>query len=137
MNACTGMSFQPLYKCSRILLLDRIFLILSPNVCSDCCKTSFFDMHRSCPSCHNDPCLQCCQELRDGNLQGNKEEFVNSGYLYGRGLLEDVKRSTRGSASAAPKDQQFLDSMSAAYGFQIHYVGMSMFTSTIDIFSEL
>ncbi|PWA71538.1 JmjC domain-containing protein [Artemisia annua] len=81
----------------------------------DCCKTSIFDLHRSCPSCRYDLCLQCCWELRDGNLQGNKEEVViqfedpGSKYLFG-GPLE-AKRHTR---SSAPKDQQVLDSMSDA-----------------------
>ncbi|PWA93581.1 JmjC domain-containing protein [Artemisia annua] len=42
----------------------------------DCCKTSIFDLHRSCPSCDYDLCLQCCWELRDGNLQGYKEEVI-------------------------------------------------------------
>ncbi|KAL4590421.1 hypothetical protein LXL04_003350 [Taraxacum kok-saghyz] len=42
----------------------------------DCCKTSIFDLHKSCPSCHYDLCLQCCLELRDGNSQGNKEEVI-------------------------------------------------------------
>ncbi|GKE00115.1 hypothetical protein Tco_1388098, partial [Tanacetum coccineum] len=91
----------------------------SERMYCDCCKTSIFDLHRSCPSCHYDLCLQCCWELRDGNLQGNKKEVViqfedpGSKYLFG-GPLEDVKRLTRSSASAAPKDQQFPDSMSAA-----------------------
>ncbi|XP_071707924.1 lysine-specific demethylase JMJ25-like [Rutidosis leptorrhynchoides] len=55
----------------------------------DCCKTSIFDLHRSCPSCNYDLCLQCCWELRDGNLQGNKEvvkyDFTDPGveYLHG------------------------------------------------------
>ncbi|PWA45881.1 hypothetical protein CTI12_AA512820 [Artemisia annua] len=42
----------------------------------DCCKTSIFDLHRSCSSCNYDLCLQCCWELRDGNLQGYKEEVI-------------------------------------------------------------
>ncbi|XP_042758187.1 lysine-specific demethylase JMJ25 isoform X2 [Lactuca sativa] len=41
-----------------------------------CCKTSIFDLHRSCPSCQYDLCIQCCWELRDGSLQGNKEEVI-------------------------------------------------------------
>ncbi|GJW24192.1 hypothetical protein Tco_0038003 [Tanacetum coccineum] len=68
---------------------------LSPGECIGCdyCKTSIFDVHRSCPSCHYDLCLQCCRELRDGNLQGNKEEvvieFKDSGldYLQGDGPI--------------------------------------------------
>nr|XP_043606770.1 lysine-specific demethylase JMJ25-like [Erigeron canadensis] len=47
---------------------------LDERMYCDCCKTSIFDLHRSCPSCHYDLCLQCCWELRDGNPQGNKDE---------------------------------------------------------------
>ncbi|XP_071726407.1 lysine-specific demethylase JMJ29-like isoform X2 [Rutidosis leptorrhynchoides] len=59
------------------------------RVYCDCCKTSIFDLHRSCPSCNYDLCLQCCRELRDGNPKGNKEEvnfeFIDPGadYLHG------------------------------------------------------
>ena len=53
-----------------------MFLVLLHDKCSDCCKTSIFDLHRSCPSCNYDLCLQCCWELRDGNLQGYKEEVI-------------------------------------------------------------
>ncbi|KAL7601244.1 hypothetical protein Lser_V15G23169 [Lactuca serriola] len=49
---------------------------LDERINCNCCKTSIFDLHRSCPSCHYDLCLQCCWELRDGNLQGNKEEVI-------------------------------------------------------------
>ncbi|PWA55167.1 zinc finger, ZZ-type, JmjC domain-containing protein [Artemisia annua] len=57
-----------------------------------------------------DLCLQCCWELRDGNLQGNKEvsnlfEDLGSGYLEDVDR-KDVKRSTRRFVSASPKDQQ-------------------------------
>ncbi|XP_057769078.1 lysine-specific demethylase JMJ26-like isoform X2 [Salvia miltiorrhiza] len=34
------------------------------------CKTSIFDFHRSCLNCSYDLCLTCCQELREGHLQG-------------------------------------------------------------------
>ncbi|KAL4590419.1 hypothetical protein LXL04_003348 [Taraxacum kok-saghyz] len=63
----------------------------------DCCKTSIFDFYRSCPSCHYDLCLQCCWELRDGNLQGNKEEVTNEyedpglAYLHGGEPLQVKK----------------------------------------------
>ncbi|CAM8926143.1 unnamed protein product [Rhodiola kirilowii] len=39
------------------------------------CKTSIFDFHRSCLNCSFDLCLACCREIREGNLQGGKEEF--------------------------------------------------------------
>ncbi|XP_019171758.1 PREDICTED: lysine-specific demethylase JMJ25-like isoform X2 [Ipomoea nil] len=42
----------------------------------DNCRTSIFDFHRSCSNCSYDLCLTCCQELRNGHLQGNVEEIV-------------------------------------------------------------
>ncbi|KAL8473319.1 hypothetical protein ACS0TY_030230 [Phlomoides rotata] len=42
----------------------------------DNCKTSIADFHRSCPSCSYDLCLNCCQELREGRLQGGDKEVV-------------------------------------------------------------
>jgi lysine-specific demethylase 3 len=57
--------------------------------CSDNCKTSIFDFHRSCPRCSFDLCLTCCREIRDGNLQGGEEEvimqYIDRGldYLFG------------------------------------------------------
>ncbi|CAH9070267.1 unnamed protein product [Cuscuta europaea] len=52
------------------------------------CSTSIFDYHRSCSKCSFDLCLTCCQELRNGHLQGNEKvvfEYINNGigYLYG------------------------------------------------------
>ncbi|XP_074338776.1 lysine-specific demethylase JMJ26-like isoform X3 [Apium graveolens] len=38
------------------------------------CKSSIADFHRSCPSCQYDLCLICCREIRNGCLQGGKEE---------------------------------------------------------------
>ncbi|KAL0378156.1 UNVERIFIED_CONTAM: Lysine-specific demethylase [Sesamum radiatum] len=55
----------------------------------DNCKTSIADFHRSCPRCSFDLCLICCQELREGRLQGGDKEvtmqFVDYGldYLHG------------------------------------------------------
>ncbi|KAL7599343.1 hypothetical protein Lser_V15G23172 [Lactuca serriola] len=85
----------------------------------DCCKTSIFDLHRSCPSCQYDLCLQCCWELRDGNPKGNTEEvileFKDPGLDYLHGGKESVgesknKRDTRNVVSnfvnAAPKEKQ-------------------------------
>ncbi|KAL8539766.1 hypothetical protein ACS0TY_001393 [Phlomoides rotata] len=55
----------------------------------DNCRTSIADYHRSCPLCSYDLCLGCCQELRDGCLQGGKKgtpfRYVDFGsdYLHG------------------------------------------------------
>ncbi|KAI7734136.1 hypothetical protein M8C21_010347 [Ambrosia artemisiifolia] len=53
--------------------LTRAACSLDERMYCDCCKTSIFDLHRNCPSCHYDLCLQCCVELRNGNPQGNKD----------------------------------------------------------------
>ncbi|XP_031094621.1 lysine-specific demethylase JMJ25-like [Ipomoea triloba] len=53
------------------------------------CRTSIFDFHRSCSKCSYDLCLTCCQELRNGHLQGSEKEvavkYINNGleYLHG------------------------------------------------------
>ncbi|XP_031248063.1 lysine-specific demethylase JMJ25-like [Pistacia vera] len=52
------------------------------------CKTSIADYHRSCPKCSYDLCLSCCQEIRNGYLQGGHKmstKHVNRGkdYLHG------------------------------------------------------
>ncbi|GJV48241.1 JmjC domain-containing protein [Tanacetum coccineum] len=94
----------------------------SERMYCDCCKTSIFDLHRSCPSCHYDLCLQCCWELRDGNLEGNKEEVIiqfedpGSKYLFGGPLgdANSVKRRTRSSARAAPKEPETHDGLPTA-----------------------
>nr|XP_043626912.1 lysine-specific demethylase JMJ25-like isoform X2 [Erigeron canadensis] len=69
--------------------LEKAQCALEERMYCDCCKTSIFHLHRSCPLCHYDLCLQCCRELRDGNPQGNKDEvpieFNDPGdeYLHG------------------------------------------------------
>ncbi|KAJ0008268.1 hypothetical protein Pint_30679 [Pistacia integerrima] len=52
------------------------------------CETSIVDYHRSCPKCSYDLCLSCCQEIRNGCLQGGHKmttKHVNrgKGYLHG------------------------------------------------------
>ncbi|PQQ10874.1 lysine-specific demethylase JMJ25 [Prunus yedoensis var. nudiflora] len=59
------------------------------------CKTSIFDLHRTCPSCSYDLCLNCCREIRDGHLQGGGEEvimeYVSRGLHYLHGGKEKVE----------------------------------------------
>ncbi|XP_022742611.1 lysine-specific demethylase JMJ25-like isoform X2 [Durio zibethinus] len=53
------------------------------------CKTSIVDFHRTCPHCNYDLCLTCCQEIREGHMQGWEKEVTGSyvdrgfGYLHG------------------------------------------------------
>jgi lysine-specific demethylase 3 len=67
--------------------------------CSDNCKTSIFDFHRTCTKCSFDLCVRCCYETRecsrsgwsangDGSIpcpKGNNE--CNHGFLELRRLL--------------------------------------------------
>ncbi|KAI4967965.1 hypothetical protein ZWY2020_008349 [Hordeum vulgare] len=44
----------------------------------DNCRTSIFDLHRSCPNCSYELCIACCKELRGNNLEGScREELVS------------------------------------------------------------
>jgi hypothetical protein len=40
---------------------------------SDNCSTSIVDFHRSCPTCHYDLCLSCCNEIRAGCQPGGEQ----------------------------------------------------------------
>lgn len=45
------------------------YLLLLAIICSNNCKTSIIDFHRSCPNCSYDLCLTCCREIRSNFLQ--------------------------------------------------------------------
>lgn len=53
------------------------------------CATSIVDLHRSCPNCSFELCLQCCWEIRNGRLLGDQGKvrfgYVNKGknYIHG------------------------------------------------------
>jgi len=76
--------------------------------CSDNCKTSIFDYHRSCTECSFDLCLLCCRELRCGQLLGGADpfdfEFIFRGtdYLHG-GNAEEATRYKAPHAGAEPE----------------------------------
>ncbi|XP_071706627.1 lysine-specific demethylase JMJ29-like [Rutidosis leptorrhynchoides] len=86
--------------------LKKAACSLDDRMYCDCCKTSIFDLHRNCPSCNYDLCLQCCSELRDGNPKGNKPEvtaeFIDPGadYLHGGDYKPVEKHETE---RVAPK----------------------------------
>ncbi|XP_006391906.2 lysine-specific demethylase JMJ25 isoform X2 [Eutrema salsugineum] len=59
------------------------------RVYCDHCATSIVDMHRSCPKCSYELCLNCCQEIREGSLSERPEmklPYVDKGYRYMHGL---------------------------------------------------
>ncbi|KAL3820744.1 hypothetical protein ACJIZ3_006649 [Penstemon smallii] len=53
------------------------------------CSTSIVDLHRSCPKCSYELCLNCCREIRSGQLPGacNRAVFryVDRGFDYMHG----------------------------------------------------
>ncbi|XP_048139785.1 lysine-specific demethylase JMJ25-like isoform X2 [Rhodamnia argentea] len=63
------------------------------RVYCDNCRTSIIDIYRSCPQCSYDLCLVCCEEIRDGRLQGSQEEvrveYIDRGKKYLHGLKVD------------------------------------------------
>ncbi|PWZ25750.1 Lysine-specific demethylase JMJ25 [Zea mays] len=70
----------------------------------DRCKTSIVDFHRSCKRCFYDLCLNCCKELRKGEIPGGEEvEYVppepkGRSYSFGKiHLLKDADRSKNSS----------------------------------------
>ncbi|CAH1427083.1 unnamed protein product [Lactuca virosa] len=100
--------------------LKKVECSLDKQMHCDCCKTSIFDLHRSCPSCHYNLCLQCCWELRDGNPQGNKEGVIiepkdpGPEYLHGipKGFRKAWKKTCyveKAAEDPAPKEKQTHD----------------------------
>ncbi|KAK7412692.1 hypothetical protein VNO78_04247 [Psophocarpus tetragonolobus] len=58
------------------------------RVYCDHCATSFTDLHRSCPECSFEICLNCCKEIRNGSISPRSElkfPYVNRGYEYMHG----------------------------------------------------
>ncbi|CAJ1977653.1 unnamed protein product [Sphenostylis stenocarpa] len=74
---------------AKIQVIPASLVVNLTLSCSDNCKTSIFDYHRSCTECSFDLCLICCRELRSGQLVGGADpimlEFVwrGRGYLHG------------------------------------------------------
>ncbi|KAK3133259.1 hypothetical protein QOZ80_6AG0534350 [Eleusine coracana subsp. coracana] len=80
----------------------RVEQAISSNderVFCDNCRTSIFDLHRSCLNCSYELCIVCCKELREG-LTGPSQDFVpkpeSRGFEYMHGgepdkLIKDDK----------------------------------------------
>lgn len=75
------------------------------NLCSDNCKTSIVDFHRSCPRCSYDLCLTCCQELREGHLQGGDNEVVIQYADYTLDYLHGCDRNDAASIKDEPSHE--------------------------------
>ncbi|EOA29811.1 hypothetical protein CARUB_v10012905mg [Capsella rubella] len=67
---------------------------LDERLYCDICKTSIFDLHRSCRECPCDICLTCCLEIRNGKAQACQEDvswnYVNRGLEYEHGDVGKV-----------------------------------------------
>ncbi|CAN6174220.1 unnamed protein product [Urochloa humidicola] len=68
------------------------------RVFCDNCRTSIYDLHRSCPNCTYELCIVCCKELREHRLEGCCQEAPVpklephdgwSDYMHGGDLLPD------------------------------------------------
>ncbi|KAF8075479.1 hypothetical protein N665_1091s0007 [Sinapis alba] len=74
------------------------------RVYCDHCATSIVDLHRSCPKCSFELCLNCCQEIREGSISQRPEmklQYVDKGYKYMHGL--EMKPS---SSSVSEEDEE-------------------------------
>ncbi|KAL2939062.1 Lysine-specific demethylase JMJ25 [Bienertia sinuspersici] len=72
--------------------------------CSNYCRTSIVDFHRSCPKCTYDLCLSCCCEIRAAKLPSCEEvmvEYVDRGYAYLHGKKENNYRGNIGCSQSA------------------------------------
>lgn len=72
-------------------------------LCSDNCRTSIVDFHRSCPKCPYDICVTCCREIREGCLRGCDKEvviqYIDRGRDYLHGNTNSKKKATLPSCS--------------------------------------
>ncbi|XP_047052572.1 lysine-specific demethylase JMJ25-like isoform X2 [Lolium rigidum] len=88
------------------------------RVFCDNCRTSIFDLHRSCPNCSYELCIACCKELREEDQQGGtcREELVsypNRGFDYMHGgdpLPELINCEGTDLSSCQPKSKKWVAS---------------------------
>ncbi|CAL5056598.1 unnamed protein product [Urochloa decumbens] len=73
---------------------------LDDRVYCNRCRTSIVDFHRSCKNCFYDLCLNCCKELRKGEIPGGEEveivlpEPAGRGYAFGNARSKDDKKKS-------------------------------------------
>ncbi|CAH8388060.1 unnamed protein product [Eruca vesicaria subsp. sativa] len=80
------------------------------------CATSIADLHRSCPKCSYELCLNCCQEIRQGLITERPEiklQYVDKGYRYMHG---DMAPSFS-SVSEEPEEEEAKPSANWNPGF--------------------
>ncbi|CAI5474277.1 unnamed protein product [Closterium sp. Yama58-4] len=57
------------------LKVQRAQLLKGERIFCSHCQTGIAGLHRSCPECAYDLCLQCCREARSGALPGGAKAF--------------------------------------------------------------
>ncbi|XP_022938431.1 lysine-specific demethylase JMJ25-like [Cucurbita moschata] len=71
----------------------------------DICRTSIFDFHRTCVSCSFDLCINCCREIREGDMRCCEKKkiipYTNQGFEY---LHGGVSKKAKVLAESCPKD---------------------------------
>ncbi|XP_039068742.1 lysine-specific demethylase JMJ25-like isoform X2 [Hibiscus syriacus] len=91
------------------------------------CRASIVDFHRSCPNCNYDLCLTCCQEIRDGNLQGGQREAVivypykDLEYLHGK--LKSPVPSEVGNQKETPEETNSIEQNAPTSEWKVHENG--------------
>ena len=82
------------------MLLPQASDVLLFLFCSNKCRTSIVDFHRSCKCCPYDLCLACCSEIRKGEIPGGEE--VES--------VRILQNEVRGMNCVLSKDWNMMDS---------------------------
>lgn len=91
-------NFFPCSCSSRIY----IFSILICVRCSDSCRTSIVDYHRTCRNCSFDVCLTCCREICEGRLQVSRQEITDEYISKGMDYYHGGKEAKPADSSREP-----------------------------------
>ncbi|PUZ78372.1 hypothetical protein GQ55_1G447500 [Panicum hallii var. hallii] len=93
---------------------------LDDRVYCNKCRTSIVDFHRSCKHCLYDLCLNCCKELRKGEIPGGEEvetpQYENRGRSYAFGEIlqsEDANKSVSSRRHKNPPNGEPHNGMAA------------------------
>ncbi|CAN6232836.1 unnamed protein product [Urochloa humidicola] len=83
---------------------------LDDRVYCNRCRTSIVDFHRSCKNCFYDLCLNCCKELRKGEIPGGEEVEVQweprgRGYAFGNAQSRDDKKKSKDDNKKSKDDK--------------------------------
>ncbi|KAK4273449.1 hypothetical protein QN277_021849 [Acacia crassicarpa] len=86
--------------------LPRTKLNADEQMCCNFCRIPITDYHRHCPNCTYDLCLNCCQDLREANVNPEKITPTDEAKLSNQNLLyklPDWRSNSDGSIPCPPK----------------------------------